>query len=78
MDFKYKLFKFYKNGNVYYINKWINIIGGNDYWESGVVCLDLLLNDMIKIIYLSLLLEYELIYMDKLKSKWNIIDCFYY
>ena len=36
MDPKYKLFKSYKNGNVYHINKRTNITGGNDYWESGV------------------------------------------
>lgn len=69
MDPKYKLFKSYKNGNVYHINKRTNITGGNDYWESGVARPDLLLNDMIKIIHPSLLPEYELTYMDKLKSK---------
>ena len=69
MDPKYKLFKSYKNGNVYHINKRTNIAGGNDYWESGVARPDLLLNDMIKIVHPSLLPEYELTYIDKLKSK---------
>ena len=68
MDPKYKLFKSYKNGNVYHINKRTNITGGNDYWESGVARPDLLLNDMIKIVHPNLLPEYELTYMDKLKS----------
>lgn len=66
-DSKYRLFRAYKEGNVYNINKRMNAEGGNDYWESGVARPDLLLNDMIKIVHPQLLPEYELTYMDKLK-----------
>ena len=66
-DSKYKLFKAYKEGNVYNTNKRINATGGNDYWESGVARPDLLLNDMIKICHPSLLSEYELTYYERLK-----------
>lgn len=69
MDPKYKLFKSYKDGNVYHINKRTNATGGNDYWESGVARPDLLLSDMIKIVHPTLLPDYELTYMDKLKSE---------
>lgn len=66
-DSKYKLFKAYKAGNVYNLNKRMNAAGGNDYWEGGVARPDLLLNDMIKIVHPELLPEYELTYMEKLK-----------
>lgn len=69
MDSKYKLFKSYKDGNVYHINKRANATGGNDYWESGVARPDLLLSDMIKIVHPTLLPDYELTYMDKLRSE---------
>lgn len=66
-DSKYKLFKAYKEGNVYNLNKRMNAAGGNDYWEGGVARPDLLLSDMIKIVHPELLPEYELTYMEKLK-----------
>ncbi len=66
-DSKYKLFKAFKEGNVYNINKRSNASGGNDYWESGVARPDLLLNDLIKILHPELLPEYELTYMEKLQ-----------
>lgn len=64
---KYKLFKAFKDGNVYNMNKRINSNGGNDYWESAVMRPDLLLKDMIKVCHPELLTEYELTYIDKLK-----------
>lgn len=66
-DNRYKLFKAYKNGKVFNNNKRINHVGGNDYWESGVVRPDLLLKDMIKVCHPELLSEYETTYMDQLK-----------
>lgn len=66
-DGKYKLFKAYKKGNVYNLNRRMNVTGGNDYWEGGVARPDLLLNDLIKIMHPELLPAYELTYMEKLK-----------
>ncbi|WP_455584899.1 ABC transporter substrate-binding protein [Bacteroides sp.] len=66
-DSKYKLFKAYKEGNVYNINKRTNTTGGNDYWESGIARPDLLLNDMIKICHPNLFPDYELTYYEQLK-----------
>lgn len=63
---KYKLFKAFKEGNVYSNNKRSHAEGGNDYWESGVARPDLLLKDLIKVAHPSLLPEYELTYMRKL------------
>ena len=64
---KYSLFKAYKNGEVYNINKRMNENGGNDYWESAIIRPDLLLKDMIKVCHPELLNDYELTYIDKLK-----------
>jgi len=66
-DAKYKLFKAYKDGNVYNYNKRMNAAGGNDYWEGAVAHPDLLLSDMIKALHPELLPNYEFTYMQKLK-----------
>ncbi|KAA6315979.1 iron complex transport system substrate-binding protein, partial [termite gut metagenome] len=68
-DKKYRLFKAYRNGNVYNTLKRAIAGGGNDYWESGVARPDLLLSDMIKICHPGLLPDYELTYMKRLTSK---------
>lgn len=68
-DPKYKLFKAYKEGNVYNLNKRMNATGGNDYWEGGVARPDLLLKDMLKVTHPGLLPEYELTYMERLTEK---------
>lgn len=66
-DKRYKLFNAYKTGEVYNVNKRINKRGGNDYWELGVARPDLLLKDLIKIAHPTLLPDYELTFMEKLK-----------
>ncbi len=65
---KYRLFKAFRQGNVYNMNKRVNKNGGNDYWESAVVRPDLLLQDMIKICHPELLPEYETVYLEKLSA----------
>lgn len=63
---KYKLFKAFKNKNIYNNMKRSNPNGGNDYWESGIARPDLLLMDMIKIAHPELVQDYELTYYQKL------------
>lgn len=63
---KYKLFKAYKEGNVYNARKRSNTSGGNDYWEGAVARPDLLLSDMIKVFHPDILPDYELTYLEKL------------
>ncbi len=67
MDERYKLFKAFKNGNVYDINGRVNENGGNDYWESGVARPDIILKDLIKILHPEILPEHELFYYKKLQ-----------
>ena len=38
-------------GAVYNCNKRLNAAGGNDYWESGVIHPDLILQDLIRIFH---------------------------
>lgn len=66
-DRKYKLFKAYREGNVYNFNKRMNATGGSDYWESAVARPDLLLSDMVKVFHPELLPDYELFYTLKLQ-----------
>lgn len=53
-DERYKMFKAYKTNNIYLNNNRINSTGGNDYWESGVIHPELVLQDFINIFHPSL------------------------
>lgn len=46
-----------RNGAVYNCNKRLNVAGGNDYWESGVVQPDVVLHDLIAIMHPEVLDE---------------------
>jgi iron complex transport system substrate-binding protein len=50
----------FKKGKVYNSNLRMNSDGGDDFWESGIVQPDVILNDMIKIFHPELLPEHEL------------------
>ena len=63
---KYRLFKAFKEGNVYNTRKRSNDTGGNDYWEGAVARPDLLLSDMIKVFHPEILPDHELVYLEKL------------
>ncbi|WP_462247873.1 ABC transporter substrate-binding protein [Ekhidna sp.] len=67
MDERYKLFKAFKEGNVYTFNKRRSENGGNDYWESGMTRPDLILKDVIRIFHPELLPDHELYYYRKLQ-----------
>lgn len=55
-----------KNGKVYNNNLRMNSNGGNDFWESAVVCPDIVLRDMIQIFHQELIKD-ELYYYRQLK-----------
>ena len=46
-----------RRGAVYNCNKRVNAAGGNDYWESGVVHPELVLQDLIAILHPEALAE---------------------
>jgi iron complex transport system substrate-binding protein len=66
MNERYRLFKAFRNREVYTHDKRVNAAGGNDFWESGVSRPDLLLRDLVKILHPELLPGYETVYWRKI------------
>jgi iron complex transport system substrate-binding protein len=66
-DVRYAEFKPYKEGNVYEHDARINKEGGNDFWESGALRVDLLLKDYIKILHPKILADHRLTFFRKLE-----------
>ena len=58
-----------RNCAVYNCNKRLNVAGGNDYWESGVVQPDVVLHDLIAIMHPEVLAadDRELYYYQRLE-----------
>ncbi len=65
-DPKHKLFAPVNSNEVYNFRKRILPTTANDFWESAIARPDLLLKDLIAILYPDLLPDYELIYSEKL------------
>ena len=65
-DERYKKFTAFEMGNVFNANARLNAQGGNDYWETGLIEPDVVLADIIKILYPDLLLDHQLKYYRKL------------
>lgn len=65
-DSRYGDFQAFKKGNVYNNNARLNESGGNDYWESGISNPNLVLADLIKIFHPEVLLNYKLLFYQKL------------
>lgn len=61
-DARYTYFSAYKKQQIYHFNKRRSSSGSSDFWESAIARPDLLLADVIKIIYPELLPEHELFY----------------
>lgn len=55
------------NGNIFNNNKRINSRGGNDYWESGALFPDLILNDMAAVLHPEIFPDFDLYFYRKLK-----------
>jgi iron complex transport system substrate-binding protein len=53
-------------GNLFNNNNRINVNGGNDYWESGSLYPDLILNDIASILHPELFPDWKLYYYKKL------------
>ena len=58
-----------KNGEVYDRKRRVSPKGGNDYWESAVICPQLVLADLVKILHPELLPQHELVYYQKIQIK---------
>jgi len=64
-DERFNNFSAYKKNKMYNNNKRLNVEGGNDYWESGVVNPQIVLKDLIEIFHPELL-EHEMYYYQHL------------
>ena len=71
MDDRYKLFKSFREKQVFNNDKRLNERGANDYWESGVARPDLLLKDIIAILHPELLPDYEISYYRNIAEEVN-------
>ncbi|WP_113924135.1 ABC transporter substrate-binding protein [Cognataquiflexum aquatile] len=68
-DPRYKHFDAFKQGNVYTYTQKKGVTGGLEYFELGYLRPDLILRDLIKILYPDLLPEYSLYFYTKLNEK---------
>jgi iron complex transport system substrate-binding protein len=66
-DPRLALFRPYKESKIYNNNAKLNLNGGNDYWESGVIYPGNILKDLISIFHPEILPGYELVYYRKLE-----------
>ncbi|MCK5825097.1 MAG: ABC transporter substrate-binding protein [Ichthyobacteriaceae bacterium] len=66
-DSRYRLFKAYKNKNIFLNSKKLSENGGNDYWEKAVINPDKQLSDYINIFHPNLLNDKKLNYYKKLQ-----------
>jgi iron complex transport system substrate-binding protein len=67
VDKKNSYFRPFKLRQVYNFNKRKMPEGANDFWESAVARPDLLLNDIIAVLYPDNFPDYETVYIEKLK-----------
>lgn len=66
-DSRYGLFRAFKEGKVYNNTRRMNVTGGNDFHEGGVLRPDVILADLISILHPEILPNRELIYYEKLR-----------
>ncbi|HEY1040948.1 MAG TPA: ABC transporter substrate-binding protein, partial [Bacteroidia bacterium] len=67
LDKRYMNFKAFKNTTIYNNNLQVTDKGGNAYWETGLICPDLILSDMVKIFHPELGKDTTLNYYKKLE-----------
>ncbi|MFC4666071.1 ABC transporter substrate-binding protein [Falsiporphyromonas endometrii] len=63
---RYALFDAFKNGEVYMADKKLNANGGNDFFESGVYAPDVVLKDLVSILYPDIFPNYKTVYWRRL------------
>lgn len=67
LDEKHSWFSSFTNGQVYNFNARTTATGGNDFWENGTIRPDLILEDLIHILYPTIEPDYQFVYTDQLK-----------
>jgi len=59
---RYREFRAYREGQVWFYNRQVNADGGNDYWSRGTTRPDLILADLIKIFHPELATDHEFVW----------------
>ncbi|MCC7565093.1 MAG: ABC transporter substrate-binding protein [Methanomicrobiaceae archaeon] len=71
LDPRYAKFGAFKSGNIYHYNARVSASGGNDYWQSGVLRPDIVLQDLVKILHPELVPDHELHYYRHIGSPYG-------
>lgn len=66
-DPRFRSFKPWKENQIFNNNKRLSELGGNDFWESGVITPELILEDLIAIFHPQLMPNHSFYYYTKLK-----------
>ncbi|MBL7110562.1 MAG: ABC transporter substrate-binding protein [Bacteroidales bacterium] len=66
LDSRLQLFEAYRIGNVFNNNARVNELGGNVYWETGVMEPHVILKDLISIFHPEILPDHTLVYYQRL------------
>jgi iron complex transport system substrate-binding protein len=66
---RYKEFRAYRKGQVWFYNRKVNPDGGNDYWSRGTTRPDLILADLMKIIHPELSGDHEFVWYKQVPAK---------
>lgn len=67
IDSKHTWFKAYQTAQVYNFYKRTNTTGGNDFWETGVVHPELILSDLMLVLYPQMCSDKEFYFTSRLK-----------
>lgn len=68
-DERYKEFKPFRQGNVWFYHRIVHENGGLDYWSRGLTRPDLILGDLIKIIHPQLATDHELVWYKQIPAE---------
>jgi iron complex transport system substrate-binding protein len=66
-DQRLQYFRPYTEKRIYNNNARLNLSGGNDYWESGVINPHIILKDLIHIFHPDIIPDHQLVYYKKLE-----------
>jgi iron complex transport system substrate-binding protein len=59
---RYREFRPYRTGQIWFYNRIVNPDGGNDYWSRGTTRPDLILADLIKIFHPDLAADHDFVW----------------
>jgi iron complex transport system substrate-binding protein len=66
---RYKEFRPYREGRVWFYNRLVNADGGNDYWSRGTTRPDLILADLIKIFHPDLAVDHDFVWYKQVPAQ---------